>query len=69
MEKIIKIEGMSCQHCENRVRKSLESLGNVEIIEISAEKDEAKIKVSEKIIIDQVKEAIEDAGYDVIDII
>lgn len=69
MEKIIKIEGMSCQHCENRVRKSLESLGNVEIVEISAEKDEAKLKISEEITIDQVKEAIEDAGYDVIDII
>lgn len=69
MEKIIKIEGMSCGHCEKRVKNALENLGGIEIIEISASKDQAKLKLSDSITVDQVKETIEDVGYDVMGII
>lgn len=68
MLKTIKIEGMSCSHCENRVKTALSEL-DVEIIEISASKDMAKVEVKDESVISELVDAIEDAGYDVIEVI
>lgn len=66
MLKVIKIDGMSCGHCEMRVKTALNELG-VEIIKVSAAEDLAEVKV-ENITDDQLTDAIEDAGYDVLEI-
>lgn len=66
MEKIIKVEGMSCGHCEKRVENALKELNKVEIIEISADKNQVIINIDNNEDLEEVKEAIEDAGYEVI---
>jgi len=66
MEKIIKVEGMSCGHCEKRVENALKELNKVEIIEISADKNQVIINIDDNEDLEEVKEAIEDAGYEVI---
>jgi len=66
MEKIIKVEGMSCGHCEKRVENALKELNKVEIIEISADKNQVIINIDDNKDLEEVKEAIEDAGYEVI---
>ena len=43
MEKILKIEGMMCPHCEARVKKCLEELPEVKEAVVSHEKDEAVV--------------------------
>jgi copper chaperone len=64
MSTVLKVEGMSCGHCENRVKNALEELG-VEIIKVSASED--MVEVNEKdVSLDKIKEAIEDVGYDVV---
>jgi copper chaperone len=64
MSTVLKVEGMSCGHCENRVKNALEELG-VEIIKVSASKD--MVEINEKdVSLDKIKEAIEDVGYDVV---
>lgn len=66
MKKKILIEGMNCGHCVNHVKTALEELG-AENIDVSLEKKSATAEfsdISEK----DIKLAIEDAGYDVIDI-
>lgn len=68
MIKTIKIEGMSCGHCENRVKNALEEL-DIKIIEISAANDQAKVEVESEDIMAEVVDAIEDAGYDVIEVL
>ena len=68
MLKTISIEGMSCGHCENRVKTALTELG-VSIIEISAANDMAKVEVESEDMIKKAVDAIEDAGYDVIEVI
>ncbi|BAU56945.1 heavy-metal-associated domain-containing protein [Halorhodospira halochloris] len=41
----IRIEGMSCSHCEASVREVLETLPGVEqVIEVSAEAQQAQVK-------------------------
>ncbi len=64
MEKIFKIDGMSCQHCVMAVKKEIQKLDvknlDVKIGEASVEFDESKISE------DQINKAIEIAGYIVV---
>lgn len=68
MLKTISIEGMTCGHCENRVKTALKEL-NINIIEISAANDMAKVDIETEDMIKDIVNAIEDAGYDVIEVI
>jgi copper ion binding protein len=44
----LKIEGMSCQHCVNSVKRTLESLNGVENVDVSLEKNEANVEYDEQ---------------------
>ena len=61
----IKIEGMSCGHCEMAVRKELSRLDNVKVKKVKigeaiVEYDETKVKL------ETLYNAIQEAGYKVI---
>ncbi len=66
MEKIIKIEGMMCPHCEARVKNTLEALEGVTEAIVSHEKGEAIVKSDKEISLDALKEIIEAQGYKVL---
>ncbi|MBQ9438006.1 MAG: heavy-metal-associated domain-containing protein, partial [Lachnospiraceae bacterium] len=66
MEQIIKVEGMSCGHCENTVKKALEALDGVESASASHEKGEAVVKLSKEVPFEVLKEAIEAKDYKVV---
>ncbi|MDP5272500.1 copper ion binding protein [Chengkuizengella axinellae] len=62
---IIKVEGMSCNHCVNAIESTLKDInvkGTVDLTKGSVEVnyDESKIKL------EVIKEAIEEQGYDVV---
>jgi copper chaperone len=64
-ETILKIEGMSCQHCVMRVKKAIDlvpgvSRSDVSIGEATIEFDESQTRKQD------LEEAIEKAGYKVI---
>ncbi|MGI5893568.1 MAG: heavy metal translocating P-type ATPase [Candidatus Merdivicinus sp.] len=63
----LKIEGMMCEHCVNRVLQALESLDGVKA-EVSLENGTANVTVPETVSNEQLKNAVEDAGYTVLDI-
>ena len=63
MEKVIKIEGMMCPHCEARVKKILEELDGVESAVTSHTEGTATMVLSKDIQTDTIKAVIEDAGY------
>lgn len=65
MGEIIKINGMSCSHCENRVRKALENEG-IEVIRVDAKENLAEIVNAKNIEKEKVIEIIEDSGYEVV---
>ena len=59
-----KIEGMHCTGCSTRLQKVLNNLEGVEEAEVSLEAKQAMIKYDEdKISIEGISEAIEDAGF------
>ena len=65
MEKIMKIEGMMCPHCEARVKKILEEIPGVESAVCSHEKGTAVVTLSENVEDAVLKEAVEAEGYPV----
>ncbi len=67
MEKIIKIEGMMCPHCEARVKTLLEEIDGVESAVTSHTDGTATMVLSKDIANDTFKAVIEDAGYKFID--
>lgn len=63
MEKIIKTEGMRCEHCSARVKKALEEMGLDATIDLTR----GEVKVSGDTIDEKaVKDTIEDLGFLVI---
>lgn len=66
MNTIIKIEGMSCGHCEKRVLDALSSVTGLKIIRVSAAEDLAEIEYEDDAVLQAAFAAIEDAGYDVL---
>lgn len=66
MEKIFKIDGMSCGHCVMAVEKEMNKL---EIKKKKVEIGTAKVSFdAEKVSEENIKDAIEAAGYKVIEI-
>lgn len=67
MEKKIIIEGMSCNHCVAHVKEALSGIEGVLSAVVDLEGKYALVNVNN--VSDEVlKEAIEDEGYDVVEI-
>jgi Cu2+-exporting ATPase len=67
--KIMKIEGMMCPHCSGRVKKCLEAIEGVENAEVSHESGTAIVTLSTEDSNEVLKKTVEDAGYDVTEIV
>ncbi|MBC1735824.1 CopZ family metallochaperone [Listeria seeligeri] len=67
MEKLtLKIEGMTCGHCEARVEKALAEVDGVTNAKVSLEEGTATVEFETgKVTEDSLIDAVEDAGYDV----
>lgn len=61
---LLKIEGMTCMHCKMSVEKALKSVEGVESVNVDLMRKEAVITGSAER--DELIQAVEDAGYDVV---
>ncbi len=62
---LLKIGGMSCQHCVKHVTEALSELPGVVSVEVDLAGGKATLEIEEAYFnIDEAAEAIEDAGYD-----
>lgn len=68
MKKIIYIEGMACGHCKAAVEKALGALDGVAEVEVSLEEKSAKLSLDKNLDDSLLKNAVEDAGYEVTEI-
>lgn len=68
MEKIMKIEGMMCGHCEAAVKKALEAVEGVAEAKVSHEEGTAAVSLSGEVSDGALKKAVEDRDYRVISI-
>ena len=68
MEKTMKIEGMMCEHCEARVKKTLEAIPQVDAAEVSYKAGTAVVTLNAEVGDDVLKKAVEDQDYKVLGI-
>ena len=65
-ETIIKVEGMVCGGCENRIKNALSQIDGVENVEASHETGIVKVSADEKVAKETMEETIEDIGFEVV---
>jgi copper chaperone CopZ len=63
----IKVQGMSCSHCEMRVAKAIKEFPNVKSVNVSASEGTAKIKYTNELNIEQLRIAVSKVGYKLIE--
>ncbi len=68
MKKIVKIEGMMCQHCKGRVEEVLTKLPGVSNVVVDLDQKTATFDASDAVMNDTIQATIEGAGYKVIEI-
>lgn len=68
MKKKIAIEGMSCQHCVSHVKEALSELNGVTNVEVDLEAKLAVLEASADVKDEDIKYAVDDAGYEVVSI-
>lgn len=68
MKKKISIEGMSCQHCVSHVKEALSELNGVTNVDVDLEAKSAILEASADVKDEDIKYAVDDAGYDVVSI-
>jgi len=63
----VNVEGMSCNHCKMTVEKELGKLTGVESVEVDLEGKKVVVTYDQKKVTeDKIKEAISNAGYEVV---
>ena len=67
MKKVLKIEGMMCNHCTGRVEKALNGQEGV-TAEVSLEGKSATVTLSKEVSDETLVQTVTDAGYEVVDI-
>ncbi|OGW04502.1 MAG: copper resistance protein CopZ [Nitrospinae bacterium RIFCSPLOWO2_01_FULL_39_10] len=66
-EIVLKIKGMSCQHCVVSISKALKDLKGVKDVKVSLEKGSAEVNYDDTLLTKtQMSETVADAGYTVI---
>jgi copper chaperone len=68
MEKVIlEVNGMSCEHCVKAIKNSLSEIDGIEKVDISLEEGTVTVEYdTSKVEIENIKNIIEDAGYEVV---
>ena len=63
----LKVEGMVCEGCENRVKSAISLMDGVGNVDANHNTGIVTVNVKEDLDIAKIKEKIEDLGYDVIE--
>ena len=63
----IKIQGMSCQHCVMSMTKALGSIPGVKSLKVDLVKGGATFKNTQNVPLPNIRKAVEEAGYKVIE--
>ncbi len=66
MATVLKVKGMSCQHCVMSVTKALSQLEGIKNIQVDLAKGEVRFDNSKEVTSNRIEKAIKDAGYEVI---
>lgn len=65
MTKVIKVEGMMCNHCVMHVTKALQGVEGVVSVDVNLKKKQATVELEGDVSAETLTAAIEEAGYEV----
>jgi len=64
-QETIKVEGMSCMHCQLRVKKAVEAVEGVQRADVNLQTKQVVVDYEEgKVNLEKVKAAVREAGYE-----
>ncbi len=66
MANVLKVKGMSCQHCVMSITKALHQLEGIENLQVDLAKGEVRFDNRKDVPPGRVVKAIEDAGFEVV---
>ncbi len=66
MATILKVKGMSCQHCVMSVTKALNQLEGIQNIQVDLQKGEVRFDNTKDVASNRIAKTIEVAGYEVV---
>ena len=66
MKKVLKVEGMMCNHCKAAVEKALNAVDGVSTAEVNLEQKTAAVTLSGDVSDKALTAAVTDAGYEVL---
>ncbi len=66
MATVLRVKGMSCQHCVMSVTKALNQLEGVKNVQVDLAKGEVRFDNTKEVAPNRIQKAIADAGYEVI---
>ena len=62
-EIILKVTGMMCEGCENRIQNAVKNMEGVETVVANHQEGTVKLSLNENADISKIKEKIEDIGF------
>lgn len=64
---VFKVEGMSCSHCENRIKKAVGHLTGVSNVSVSLQDKTVSVDLDPELLDPiKIRQTIEHEGYDVV---
>lgn len=66
MQTIIKVKGMSCQHCVASVTKALSEIEGITDVQVDLDKGEATFSEQSPVAEQSIKDAITKIGFEVV---
>lgn len=66
MNKVIRVAGMSCDHCVKRITNAINEIEDAKCLNVSLEDNTVTVEYSDDDVLSHIEEAIEDAGYEVL---
>lgn len=66
MKETLNVQGMSCGHCVKAVEENVGELAGVSAVKANLDQNEVSVEFDNgEVTLEQIKEVIEDQGYDV----
>ena len=66
MATVLKVKGMSCNHCVMSVTKALSKLDGLQNVKVDLQKGEVSFDNAKALGLEKVESAIADAGFEVV---
>lgn len=65
MKETLKVEGMSCNHCVNSIETTVGEITGVSMVKVDLGNNEVSVEFDTANTFSQIKEAIEEQGFDI----